>query len=114
MKKQQLKLLANMVSVYIMTDVLSLIESSGVVQIIIFSLLLWLVSLLLRPLLLLITLPINLLTLGIFSLVINTWMIMLTDRFIKGIHVPGFWIAFILAVMIMISNYALKKLLDEK
>lgn len=59
------------------------------------------VNALVRPLILLLTLPINLLTLGLFSLVINTWMVLLTSALITGLDVRGFWTA--LAVVILIS-----------
>lgn len=110
MHKQGLKLLANIISVYLMSTVFSFIEAREILYIITFSFVLWLLSLILRPLLLLIFFPINILTLGIFSLLINTWMIMLTDTLIKGVHIPGFWLSFTLAVIIMMFNNVLKKL----
>lgn len=50
-----------------------------------------LLHVLIRPFLLLVALPVNLVTLGLFTLVINTWMVMLTSRIIAGLAVPGFW-----------------------
>ncbi|MGI5839407.1 MAG: phage holin family protein [bacterium] len=55
------------------------------------------VHLLIRPLLFLLTLPVNLLTLGLFTFIINTWMVMLTDRFVAGLRIAGFWPALLLS-----------------
>ncbi|SET17442.1 putative membrane protein [Natronincola peptidivorans] len=110
MQRQQLKLLANILGVYLMATVFSFIEASGITQIILFGVILWLINLILRPLLLLITLPINMITLGIFTLVINTWMIMLADTIMRGVHISGFWLSLLLAMLIMALNRGLKKL----
>lgn len=62
------------------------------------------VNLLIRPFLFLLTLPINLLTLGLFTLIVNTWMVMLTDRFVGGLRLPGFWPAFATALLVSFFN----------
>ncbi len=109
MQKQGLRLLTNIISVYMMVNVFSFMEAGGINQIIIFSVILWLINIFLRPILLLITLPINVLTLGIFTLLINTWIIMIADKIIKGVHIPGFWIAFLLSISITVIDNILKK-----
>jgi len=58
------------------------------------ALLLALVNTLLRPVLILLTLPINLLTLGLFTLVINALLFWLVATFIDGFAVAGFASAF--------------------
>jgi putative membrane protein len=58
------------------------------------ALLLGLVNTLIRPLLVLITLPISILTLGLFTLVINGLLFWFVASFVKGFHVGGFWSAF--------------------
>ncbi|WP_089284739.1 phage holin family protein [Anaerovirgula multivorans] len=113
MKKQQLKLLANIIAVYMMTMIFPLIEASGIMQIILFGVVLWLMNLFLRPLLLLITLPINILTLGVFTLLVNTWLIMMTNILIIGVKIGGFWPSLILAAAIIVINHSLKKLFLE-
>jgi putative membrane protein len=44
-----------------------------------------------RPVLILLTLPINLLTLGLFTFVVNAMILMLTSGITSGFHVEGFW-----------------------
>ncbi len=65
---------------------------------------LWLANLAVRPILQLISLPITILTLGIFSLVVNAGMVRLTDALIPAIHIQGFWVCVFTAVIISIGN----------
>lgn len=62
------------------------------------------VNVLVRPILVLLTLPITILTFGLFTLIINTLMVLLTGFLIGGLHIPGFWYAFIVAIFISILN----------
>src|SRR5512133_2127383 len=52
-----------------------------------------LINLTIRPILIVLTLPITILTLGLFTLVINAWMFWFVSSFIKGFTVSGFWSA---------------------
>jgi putative membrane protein len=58
------------------------------------ALLLGLVNTLIRPLLVIVTLPITILTLGLFTLVINGLLFWFVASFVQGFHVGGFWSAF--------------------
>ncbi len=72
------------------------------------ALVLGLVNALIRPIVLLLTLPINLLTLGVFTLVVNALMVLLASSIVKGFEVAGFWPAFwgalLLWLVSLISN----------
>ena len=58
------------------------------------ALVLGLVNTVIRPLLVLLTLPISVVTLGLFILVINGLMFWFVASFVDGFHVAGFWAAF--------------------
>ena len=58
------------------------------------ALLLGLANAIVRPLLVLLTLPLTLITFGLFLLVINALMLMLVARLVNGFHLSGFWTAF--------------------
>lgn len=58
------------------------------------ALLLGLANAIVRPLLVLLTLPLTLLTFGLFLLVINALMLLLVARLVDGFKVDGFWTAF--------------------
>lgn len=75
------------------------------------ALVLGLLNFLVRPVLLLLTLPITILTLGLFSLVINGLMIMLLGWLVPGFSVAGLWPAILFSIVISLANYliAVKK-----
>lgn len=77
------------------------------------ALLLGLVNAIIRPLLILLTLPITLLTLGAFTLIINALMLLLVASIVKGFTIdgfsPAFWGAIILWAISFLSNHLLSK-----
>lgn len=62
-------------------------------------------NLLIRPVLFILTLPITILTLGLFSLVINALLILLAAFIVDGFSVDGFWWAMLFAVVLAIINW---------
>jgi putative membrane protein len=74
------------------------------------ALFLGVVNVVLKPFLILITLPINILTLGLFTFVINAGLILLASAVVKGFDVTGFWIAMLFSVVLSIINYLLAHL----
>jgi len=60
---------------------------------------------LLRPLLIILTLPINVLTLGLFTFVINAVLLMMASGVIGGFEVRDFWSAFWGAIIIAVVNW---------
>ena len=69
-----------------------------------------LVNGLLRPLLLLLTLPLNILTLGLFTFVIIGGLVQLTAALVPGFHVASFWWALGFALVLAVVNSALHAL----
>ena len=69
-----------------------------------------LVNITLKPLLLVLTLPINILTLGIFTFVINASLILLASSIIKGFEVNGFWTAVLFSIVLSVVSYLLNTL----
>jgi putative membrane protein len=53
----------------------------------------------------LLTLPINVVTLGLFSLVINALLVMLADMIVPGFSIATFWDAFIFSIVISLVNW---------
>jgi putative membrane protein len=56
----------------------------------------------LRPILILLTIPVTLLTMGLFLLVINALIILLISKFVPGFVVDGFWWALLFSVILSI------------
>ena len=75
------------------------------------ALVLGLVNTLIRPLLLLVTLPITILTIGLFILVINGLLFWFVASFVDGFHVAGFWSAFWGAIVYSLISWAASWLL---
>lgn len=76
----------------------------------IFSLILAFLNAILKPILIILTLPITIFTLGIFLLVINVLIILLAGRMVNGIHIDGFLWAFIFGILLSVLSSALSKL----
>ena len=66
----------------------------------IFVLVLGILNAIIKPILVILTLPITILTLGIFLLIINVLMVLLAGKFVSGIHIDGFFWAFIFGVLL--------------
>ena len=66
-------------------------------------------NMIIKPIINILTLPINLLTLGLFSLVINGAMFYYLGTLIQGFHVATFYAAFIGALLVSVINWVLKK-----
>jgi putative membrane protein len=67
-----------------------------------------------RPVLILLTLPINLLTLGLFTFVVNALMLMLTSSIISGFHVQGFWSAVFGSLVISVISWLLTSVVNDE
>lgn len=75
------------------------------------ALVLGLVNLLLRPILVLLTLPITLVTLGLFLLVINGAMFLWVSHLVQGFHIHGIWHAIIGALIYSLISWLLQSLI---
>jgi len=78
------------------------------------ALALGLINTLIRPLLILLTLPVTLLTLGLFIFVINGLLFWWVGSFVDGFHVSGFWSGFFGAIIYSIISWLLSALLPRK
>ncbi len=76
--------------------------------------LLGIVNAVLRPVIILLTLPINVMTLGLFTLVINAFMLKLVSWIIPEVVVKGFWPAFWGSLVITIVSWVITMLFDAE
>ncbi len=67
-----------------------------------------------RPIIKIFALPITIVTLGIFSVVINAFMVLIVDYFVDGFQVDGFWWALLFSVVLSIVNFVLSPLYPKK
>lgn len=70
-------------------------------------------NLIVKPILVLFTLPITILTLGLFLLVINAIIILMADSFIGGFHVSSFWVALLFSLLLSFFQSLLFGLIEK-
>ncbi len=80
---------------------------------IIAALVLAIVNSLIRPVLAIVSLPITLITFGLFSLVLTAFMVEIMDYFVSGITVSSFWWALLLGVIVSSANSIIDRLLNK-
>lgn len=68
------------------------------------AIVLGIINLLVKPLLILLTLPITILTLGLFRFVINAVLILLASSIVPGFKVDGFWWALLFSIVFSLIN----------
>jgi putative membrane protein len=76
------------------------------------ALLLGLANAVVKPLLVVLTLPLTLVTFGLFILVINALMVLLVARLVKGFSVAGFWTAFWASILISVLSIVFGAMVD--
>ncbi|NLT94039.1 MAG: phage holin family protein [Clostridia bacterium] len=103
----------NGVALLLTSALISGIEVNGILAALFAALILGIVNAVIRPIILLLTLPINLLTLGLFTLAINGFMLKITSIVINGFEVGGFWAATIGALVLSIISSILNALVID-
>ncbi|OWK97735.1 phage holin family protein [Kaistella haifensis DSM 19056] len=93
-----IRLLVTAIVAFFLTKVLSGVHIDGFSTAIVFAIVLGVLNLIVTPILKILGLPLTILTLGLFSLVINALVILIADYFIDGMQVDGFWWAFIFSI----------------
>jgi putative membrane protein len=77
------------------------------------ALFLGIVNTLVRPFLILITLPITILTLGLFTFVINAVLVLLASKVVHGFEVKGFWWAMLFSIVLSVIQYILNRIFTK-
>ncbi len=111
--KLVLRLLFNAFFLLAASYLISGIEVSSFYAALITALVLGLVNALVRPVILLLTLPINIITLGLFTLVINGLLVMFVASFVKGFVVAGFLPAVLLSIFLWFGSLLTNSLLKD-
>ena len=106
--------LINAAALFALPYLMSSIKVDSPVTALIAALVLGLINTLIRPLLILLTLPINILTLGLFTFVINGLLFWFVASFVGGFVVTGFWPAVGGAIVYGLLSWALSALVLGK
>jgi putative membrane protein len=108
-----LRVLVNAAAIYLVAHVVPGIEVSGVVAALGAGLVLGIVNAVVRPVLVILTLPVTLLTLGLFLFVLNGICLWLTSLVVKGFVVGGFWSAVLGALIISVVSWILTAVVSD-
>lgn len=111
--KLLIKLLLNALAVFVIANALNGVKIDSYTTAIIVALVLSVLNLFVKPILVIFTLPITVVTLGLFLLVINALMILLADELINGFSVSSIWIAILFSVLLSVLQSILHSLLKE-
>ncbi|MBR9915369.1 MAG: phage holin family protein [Algicola sp.] len=109
-----IRLLITAIIVVLLAHVLPGVAVSGLVAAIIVAIVLALLNAILKPILIILTIPITILTLGLFLFVINACVILLADKLVDGFAVSGFWTALLFSILLSISQSIAYSFLKEK
>lgn len=110
------RILITTVNVFILAAILPgvAIKNNNILTAVIVALVLALLNAVIKPLIVLLTLPVTLLTLGLFLFVINACIILLDAHFVHGFYVSGFWHALLFSVLLSFFNsYVYKKVFPD-
>ena len=108
-----LRILITAVAIYVAARLVPGIQVAGIETLLIAALVLAIVNAVVRPVLIFFTLPLTLLTLGLFLLVLNAFCLWLTSVVVPGFVVRSFWSAFLGALLISIVSWILNAFLSD-
>ena len=97
-----IRLLITAMSAFLLSKILSGVHFDSFGSTIIFAILLGILNIFVKPILSILSLPITIITLGLFSFVINALMILLTDYFMSSMAVDGFLWALLFSILLSI------------
>jgi putative membrane protein len=109
-----LQWLINALALLALPYIFTSITVDSFVTALIVAVVLALINTLIRPLLVLLTLPVTILTLGLFIFVINGLLFWAVGSFVPGFHVAGFWAGVFGAIVYSVISWALSALIPKK
>ncbi|WP_439554365.1 phage holin family protein [Flavobacterium macrobrachii] len=108
-----IRLLVTAILVVILSYIIKGIQVEGFLTALTVAIVLGLLNLFVKPILVVLTLPVTIFTLGLFYLVINAAMILLCDHFVDGFKVDTFWTALIFSIVLSLSQSIVFKLTNN-
>ncbi len=110
-----LKILITTVNAFVLANILPGIEINNIFTAIMVAVMLAILDATVKPLLIVLTFPVTILTLGMFLFVINACLILSAEYFIDGFSIDGFWYAVLFSVLLSFFNsFVHKRVLPNK
>src|SRR5213596_4339659 len=108
------RVLVNAFAIYLVAEIVPGITVASVQAALGVGLVLGLINAVVRPILILLTLPFTLLTLGLFLFVLNGLCLWLTASLVKGFEIHGFWAAVLGALLVSLVSWVLNAFLNDQ
>lgn len=102
-----IKIIIQSLAVFIAAFILPGVHVDSLITVLVVAVVLGIVNILLKPILIFLTLPITILTLGLFILVINALLVLLVDMLVPGFFVDGFLWAILFSLVVSITSSVL-------
>lgn len=109
-----LKVLITGLIAYLLQNILSGVEFQDMKAAALFALVLALLNAIVKPILVILTIPVTVFSLGLFLLVINAFMVLLAANFFKSVRVDGFWWALAFSILLSLGSSILYSLVGGK
>lgn len=109
-----LRLLLSALAVVLLANILPGVHVATYGIAILVALVISLLNMLVKPLLVILTLPVTILTLGLFLLVINALIILLASSLVSGFNVDGFWWALLFSLLLSVLQSILFTVLKDE
>ncbi|MGB1242288.1 MAG: phage holin family protein [Chitinophagales bacterium] len=100
-------ILLNGLAVFMAAKILDGVAVAGFVDAVIVGVVLGLINAFVKPIISFLTLPISMLTLGLFTLVINGGLVLFADSLLDGFSVSGLVVAILFSILLTVLNYIL-------
>ena len=110
MTKLILRWALNSVALFLVMKLVSGIQIDRFQDLLLATLVIGLLNVFLKPIIVLLTLPVTIMTLGLFTFVINALIFYLAANLVPGLHVTGFGTAFIAAFLFSLFSFVLNML----
>lgn len=108
-----IKLLLTALAVVVLSKILSGVSVEGYTSAVLVAIVIALLRLIVKPILILLTLPITILTFGLFLLIINAIIILMAGYFVGGFEVATIWWALLFSLLLSVFQSVLFSLLPE-
>lgn len=108
-----IRLLLNAAAVLILAEVLNGVQVDNYLTAVIVAVVLAILNVLVKPFLIILTLPITIFTLGLFLLVVNALIILLADKLVDGFTVSSIWTAILFSILLSLLQSLFHSLLKE-
>jgi putative membrane protein len=109
-----LRIIISAVVAFALSYVLSGVHIQSFVTALILAIVLGLLNLIVKPILIILTLPITIFTFGLFLFVINALIILLAAKFVNGFRVDGFWWALLFSLLLSVLTSFLYRKSTER